>query len=65
MVFCHPNPVPSQHSHRDRIGHSEKDWRAGPSFDRDLERNLTAIEGRDIQLPCKVFNLANRTVRKQ
>ena len=40
-------------------------WTSGPSFDSDMVRNITAIEGRDVQLPCKVYNLGNRTVSWQ
>ena len=38
-------------------------WNSGPSFDTEMVRNITAIDGRDVELPCKVYNLGNRTVR--
>ena len=40
-------------------------WNSGPSFDAEMVRNITAIDGRDVQLPCKVYNLGNRTVIKE
>ena len=41
---------------------TERSYTTGPSF-ASKDANITAIEGTDVQLVCKVFNLANKTVK--
>lgn len=54
----------SSHWHLNTVPEPEPkpDFNSGPSFDLNQAKNITAVEGKEIQLVCKVYNLGNKTV---